>query len=609
MSTLVTHAHAYAVLAFTGIAFFLFTRESIPIPVTSLLIVVALAVGFHLFPYNGAEGAITAREIFSGFGHEALVAICSLMVLGRALMVTGALEPIASVLARLWAFNRHVALFGLLAMAMGLSMFINDTPVVVILMPVVIGLAMRSGGSPSKMLMPMNFAVIVGGMATTIGTSTNLLIVSIASDHGVKGIDIFEFTRLVLGPAVLALLYLWLVAPRLLVERVNPLAEYRARRFDAVLYLGPRSRAVGRPLKQVRSLTGNRLMINGIQRDGTALEPHPDLVVQERDRLFVSDTSAYLKEFERTLGAALYDVEKVRTLPVEKDPKLADDQQLVEVVVTEDSPLQRRTLRDVRLAERFGVVTLAMYRPADDSSLSGEIPDRELRSGDVLLTQGPPARINALKLEAGLLVLDGTLDLPRTRKAPIAIAIMVAVVVTAAMNVLPISLAAVLGVLALLLTGCLKFDGLGRGISAEVVLIVVSSLALGRALTVTGGAQLLAGAFMAMAANLSPQLVLAAVMAFLGLLTNFVSNSAAAAVGTPVALAIAQQIGAPAEPFVLAAIVGCNLSFATPMGYQTNILIMQPGGYVFRDYVRVGGPLVLLMIFAFSIVLSRAYPI
>ena len=167
-----------------------------------------------------------------------------------------------------------------------------------------------------------------------------------------------------------------------------------------------------------------------------------------------------------------------------------------------------------------------------------------MRSGDVLLTQGPPARINTLKLEAGLLVLDGTLDLPRTRKAPIAIAIMVTVIVTAAMNVLPISLAAVLGVLALLVTGCLEFDGLGRGISAEVVLIVVSSLALGRALTVTGGAQLLAGAFMSMAANLSPQLVLAAVMAFLGLLTNFVSNSAAAAVGTPVALAIAQQIGA-----------------------------------------------------------------
>jgi di/tricarboxylate transporter len=163
-------------------------------------------------------------------------------------------------------------------------------------------------------------------------------------------------------------------------------------------------------------------------------------------------------------------------------------------------------------------------------------------------------------------------------------------------------------VIALLLTGCLKFDGLGRGISAEVVLVVVASLALGRSLTTTGGADILAGAFMSVAGSLSPQAVLAAVMIFLGILTNFVSNNAAAAVGTPVALSVAQQIGAPLEPFVLATIVGCNLSFATPMGYQTNVLIMQPGGYVFRDFVRVGGPLVVLMIVAFSIVLARAYP-
>jgi di/tricarboxylate transporter len=164
-------------------------------------------------------------------------------------------------------------------------------------------------------------------------------------------------------------------------------------------------------------------------------------------------------------------------------------------------------------------------------------------------------------------------------------------------------------VIALIVTGCLKFDRLGRGISAEVVLIVVASLALGRSLTATGGADLLASFFLGMASQLSTQAVLAAVMIFLGILTNFVSNNAAAAIGTPVAIAIAQQIGAPPEPFVLATIVGCNLSFATPMGYQTNVLIMQPGGYVFRDFVRVGGPLVILMIVAFAIAITNAYPI
>jgi di/tricarboxylate transporter len=450
---------------------------------------------------------------------------------------------------------------------------------------------------------------VIGGMATTIGTSTNLLIVSLAREHGVHDIDMFEFTPLVIGPAILALLYLWLVAPRLLAERPNPLAGMAPRRFEAILYVGPRSRARGKTISKVRRWTGNKMTVQRVQRSGEALRPSDALVLLEGDRLLVTDTSAYLKEYEQALGATLYDAGSVGSLPPHQHPLKAEDQQLVEVVVTEESPLHRRNLRETRFAERFRVVILAMYRPADEASLAGEIPDRQLRSGDVLLVQGPTERIAALKHEAGLLVLDGTLDLPRTRKAPVAVAIMAGVVLLAALGVLPIAMSALLGVLALIVTGCLKFEGMGRGISADVVLVVVASLALGRSLTATGGAELMAGTFMSVAGGLSTQAVLAAVMVFLGILTNFVSNNAAAAVGTPVALAIAQQIGAPPEPFVLAAIVGCNLSFATPMGYQTNVLIMQPGGYVFRDFVRVGGPLVLLMIAAFSFELTRAYPI
>ena len=607
MTELIPNAHAIAVLAFTAVAFILFTRERIPIPVTSLIVIAGLSLGFHLFPYVSEGEQVDIRQIFSGFGHEALVAICCLMILGRALMVTGALEPLARLLARLWGYNRHVALLALLASAMTLSAFINDTPMVVVLMPVVIGLAMRAGRSPSRMLMPMNLAVIVGGMATTIGTSTNLLIVSLAQDHGAPHIDMFEFTHLVVGPALLALLYLWLVAPRLLEERANPLAGLSPRRFNAVLHVGPRSRARGRTVSTVRRWTGGKMAVGRVQRGAEMLLPDSDLELIEGDRLLVSDTSSYLKEFEQALGATLFDAGSMEGLPKHHHPLLAEDQQLVEVVITEESPLHRRSLRDLRFAERYGVVILAMYRPSDEASLEGEILDRQLRSGDVLLTQGSPARIAALKREAGVLVLDGTLDLPRTRKAPVAVLIMAIVVTLAAFRVLPIAMAALLGVLALLVTGCLKFEGLGRGISAEVVLVVVASLALGRSLTATGGADMLAGAFMSVAGDLSPRAVLAAVMVFLGILTNFVSNNAAAAVGTPVALSIAHQIGAPPEPFVLAAIVGCNLSFATPMGYQTNVLIMQPGGYVFRDFVRVGGPLVVLMIVAFSVEITSYY--
>jgi di/tricarboxylate transporter len=608
MADLIPNLHAVAVLALTVGAFVLFTLERIPIPVTALIVITCLALGLHFFPYARDGVVLGPQQVFSGFGHEALVAICCLMILGRALMVTGALEPLARLLARLWAFNRHVAMLALLASAMCLSAFINDTPVVVVLMPVVIGLALRAGRSPTPMLMPMNFAVIIGGMATTIGTSTNLLIVSLARDYGVERIDMFQFTPLVVGPAAIALLYLWLVAPRLLRDRVNPLAGLASRRFDAILYVGARSRACGKPVAHARRWTGNRMTVQRVQRGEQVLVPDDDLLLEEGDRLLVNDTSTVLKEYERALGATLYDTAAVDGLAPEQHPLAGQDQRLVEVVITDESPLHQQTLRNMRFVERYGLVILAMYRPSDEASLAGEIPDRELRSGDVLLLQGTPERTTALKNEPGLLVLDGTLDLPRTRKAPIAVLVMAAVVAAAAFRVLPISMASLIGVVALLLTGCLRFEGLGRGISAEVVLVVVSSLALGRALTATGGADMLANGFMAVASGLSPQAVLAAVMIFLGILTNFVSNNAAAAVGTPVALAIAQQIGAPPEPFVLAAIVGCNLSFATPMGYQTNLLIMQPGGYVFRDFVRVGGPLVILMIAAFSVELARILP-
>ena len=354
--------------------------------------IASLALGLHLFPYERDGAVLGPQQIFSGFGHEALVAICCLMVLGRALMVTGALEPLARLLARLWAFNRHLALLALLASAMGLSAFINDTPVVVVLMPVVIGLAMRAGQSASRMLMPMNFAVIIGGMATTIGTSTNLLIVSLARDNGVPHIDMFEFTPLVVGPALLALAYLWLVAPRLLEERANPLAGLAPRRFDAILYIGPRSRARGRDPGAGAALDR--------QQDGRAARAarrrHSRCratcwCCSKGDRLLVSDTSAYLKEYEHALGATLYDAGDGRQPAAGAASAARQDQQLVEVVITEESPLHQRNLRETRFAERFGVVILAMYRPADEESLDRRDPRSPAALGRRAAGAGPAA--------------------------------------------------------------------------------------------------------------------------------------------------------------------------------------------------------------------------
>jgi di/tricarboxylate transporter len=227
--------------------------------------------------------------------------------------------------------------------------------------------------------------------------------------------------------------------------------------------------------------------------------------------------------------------------------------------------------------------------------------------GDVLLVQGPSEALQRLQVAEGAMVLEGAAEMPRTAKAPLATAIFAAAVAAAALHILPIAISALAGAIAMLATGCVRFERLGRALSGEVIVLVAASIALGRALLETGAAEWLGGGLAFVMQILPPAAILAAMMAFAALLTNFSSNTAAAAVGTPIAFSLAQQVGAPAEPLVLAVLFGCNLCFATPIAYQTNILIMSAGGYQFRDYVRAGLPLVLLMIVTLSALLVWKY--
>jgi di/tricarboxylate transporter len=227
----------------------------------------------------------------------------------------------------------------------------------------------------------------------------------------------------------------------------------------------------------------------------------------------------------------------------------------------------------------------------------------------VLLVQGPREQIAEIKRRGNLLVLDATTDLPFTRRAPIALAIMAAIVLAAALGVLPIAISATVGTLLMVLSGCLDWRDVGRALSAQVILIVVASLALGLALMKTGGAEYLAHFFVAVASDLPSWGQIGGLILLMAILTNIVSNNAAAVIGTPIAVSIAQQLGLPAEPFVLAVLFGANMSYATPMAYKTNLLVMNAGGYTFMDFVRVGVPLTLIMWLAFSWLLPTLYGI
>ena len=601
-------AHGLAVLILIAIALFLFTRESISLETSSLAVLVLLIAGFELFPYTGDGTKLRAVDFFSGFGHEALIAVCALMIAGQGLVRTGALEPVGRSLAGLWAHSPALSLLLTLVVGGVLSAFVNNVPIVVLLLPILTSISLRSGKPASRILMPMGFATLVGGMTTTIGTSTNLLVISIAADLGLRRLGMFDFFLPAAIAGGLAVLYLWLVAPRMLPPRETPLGDLSPRVFTGHLLVEENSFANGRTLSEVFDHVGENIRIVEIRRGGTlTLKPLPDAVFLAGDRISIRDTPVKLKELEEVLGARLYTGD---TLVDEDNPLLAEDQQIAEIVITQGSLLEGRTLSRARFTDRFHLVTLALHRAGTEiPALRDGIGDVRLRVGDVLLVQGSMEQIQAVRHSGELLVLDATVELPHTKKAPLALGIMVAVVAAAALGLMPIAVSAVCGVFLMIVSQCLNWRDAARALSTQVVLIVVASLALGTALVKTGGAVYLAQVFLAVAGGASPVVMLSGLMLLMAILTNIVSNNAAAVIGTPIAIGIAQQLSLPPEPFVLAVLFGANMSYATPMAYKTNLLVMNAGGYRFSDFLKVGIPLTLIVWLTLSWLLPLIYDI
>ena len=597
----IPNAHALAAMIATVVALALFSRDRARLEVTSLGLIAVLALGFSLFPFPN----FSATALFSGFGHEALIAVCALMVLGQGLIRTGALEPVGRILSRFWGKLPFLSFAVTLVVAAVLSAFINNTPIVVLLLPILISVCRRTATSPGGVLMPMGFATLIGGMGTTIGTSTNLLVVSVAADLGLPRFSMFDFFYPAAIAGGVAIAYLWLIAPRLLPAREITLADPSPRLFEARLHLNEDSPAVGQTLAEAMAMTDGELRVRRIRRGDTFIMPLPDVVLKAGDRLRVTDTPQKLKAFEERLKATLRSSNQSLNEP---QPILADNQMLTEIAVVRGSPLDRANLRFARFIDRFQLIPLALHRAGREIwHPKQDIEDVSLRPGDILLVQGAQDQIAAAKRSAEFLVLDASVDIPGTRRAPIALAIVAAVVALAATGILPIAVSAVAGVAAMLLTRCLTAGAGLRSISPSVFFVVVASLALGRALTETGATDYITELFLFIMQGANATMILGGLMLLLAVLTNVVSNNAAAVIGTPIAIGIAQQLGLPPEPFVLAVLFGANMSYATPMAYQTNLLVMSAGSYRFVEFVKVGVPLIVLMLITLTWVLSELY--
>jgi di/tricarboxylate transporter len=599
----VLEPHAVAAIAVTIIALFLFTRDRMPVEFVCVAVLAVLILGFEIAPFapvvpQAGTAALRGTDLLRGFGNEALITVCLLLIAVKGVEVTGALRPLGALLVRLWSRNRSTALLATLTMAALLSAFVNNTAIVVMLMPILIAVAHRIRMAPSRVLMPVCFATTMGGMTTTIGSSTNLLVVGIASQSGVESIGMFDFLLPGGVAAAVGILYLWLVAPRLLVDRPSALAGSAPKIFFAVIEIEDGSPAVGKTLAELVRIAGRPSRFERVQRGRGDLVRLPSLKLRVGDRLHLRGTAESIARIQKA-GGTDFAAEKLRRAPAHR---------LVEAVVTRTSSFRGKRLSELQQLLGANLLPIGIQQSgAEPPTPIDEAGDPVLGIGDVLLMQGSVHDINALKDAHDCLVLDRSVHIPRSEHAGTAALILLAIVLAAAFGLVPIIASAFCGVTLMLLTRCLHWEEIWGAIDARLVLVIVTSLALGTTLTNTGATTYAAERFTAAVAGLPIPVALGLFLVTIALLNEVVSNTALAILGTPIAIGVAEQLGAPALPFVLALLFGANAGYITPIGYQTNLLVYTAGGYRFTDFFKVGAPLQVISWVTLSIALTLIY--
>lgn len=597
------------VFALIGVTLILYATEKLPLEVTSLGVVCALMILFQALPVRDAGGAnlMTPGALLSGFANPALLTVLALLILGEGLNRTGSLDRVSAAVHRLSRGSPALSALVALLLVAGTSAVLNNIPVVVIFIPIMQALAVRNDLAPSRYMMPLSFAAILGGMTTLIGSSTNLLVSSALIDMGERGFGFFSFTIPGLVVAGAGLVYVIFILPRLLPERHTTGTELRAaaRQFKAQIEV-----AADSPFAGMRPVSGFFPKLPGItvlsvQRGAeTHFPPYDeDLSLADGDVMVIAATRDKLTELFKSAPDTLRPTHAADG-PVpdgEQDgPMMQDMQALAEVMVPPNSRLVGLTLARAGFRYRHACAVLGVERRS--RMLRRRPTEVPLEAGDILLIQGRRPDIEALRGSQEVVLLEWSAeDLPQTHHATRAVLIFLGVVGAAASGLVPTEVAALSGATAMILSGALNLDEAIRAIDRKIILLIAAALALGSAMQATGGADFLALGLLAVLGDASPAIVLSAFFLLVAVLANILSTKATAVLFTPIAAAVAHHIGVGVEAFAVAVVFAANCSFASPMGYQTNLLVMAPGGYRFLDFVKAGAPLMVICWLAFSL--------
>jgi di/tricarboxylate transporter len=537
-------------------------------------------------------GILTPAEAFSVFANEAVITVACMFVLSAGLEFTGAIDAIGDRLQKL-GFKSDIALLALtLPLVAGISAFVNNTPVVVVFMPIMISLAAANGLAPSRLLMPLSFAAIFGGTCTLIGTSTNILVSSTAVAFEQPPLRMFEMTGLGAILGAVGLIYLLTIGRKLLPVRetlssILQSTESRQYLTEAVVATG--SPLIGKRIAETPLNAMRHSRILDITRDGEALAtPLNEVVLRHGHRLRITSVLSGVMAMKDEHGLEFQAGGQLglETLGMQKA-------RIMESVIGPNSELIGKTIRQINFRQRFGILILAVHRQG--RNLRENFEDVELDFGDTILMEGTETAIEKLRADRNFLLLAAAPAKPRRRRRRwLALAIVAALVVLATLNTLPISALALIAAVLMVITGCVPAEDAYRAISWKVVMLIIGTLALGLALDRTGGASLLAHEMIRGLGGLGPVVVISAIFALTSLLTTFLSNNAVAVLLTPIMINAAQELGVDPRPFIMAVAFGASASFASPVGYQTNTLVYGAGGYRFSDFVKIGLPLNIL---------------
>lgn len=585
----------------------LFVWDRIPIEIVSAAIVAVLMLFFHLFPLE--TGNPGAADLLAGFANPALITILCLLIVGQGIFQTGAMEGPTQFLLSSYDQHPKATLLAMFLFVFVVSAFINNTPVVVMFVPILVAIAHRMESSPSKLLIPLSYMCILAGMTTLIGSSTNLLVAE--QLRTISGVSLEFFTPTVPGLflASFGVLYIAFVLPRLLPDRASMESEIsggeKGRQYIAQLEVTSDHPLVGK--KPVAGMFADLpdMTVRMIQRGEHALLPPfdqielkaGDLVIVAATRQNLTNLLSKRADFMRGMLSA--------SGPGD-DPVPGESLMMTEAVVAPGSRLIGRTIQQIGFRHATGCIVLGIQRRSRMiRSRMGEI---RLEAGDTLLLFGSSASMRQLRADRDLLLMEwATTALADPRRANFARAIFAGVVICAATSLMPIVLASFLGAVGMIAAGCLNTRQAARAFDMRVYLLIGSAIALGTALQVTGGADLLAASVVAVFAPYGPVALMSAMFILIALLTNVLSNSATAILFTPIAVGAANQMGADPTLFALTVLFAANTCFATPIGYQTNLLVMGPGHYRFTDYIRAGAPLVLLFWIVFTLYVFGLY--